>query len=278
MPSRTIHTLQLATLAAVFGAILIEWAGYVSHVSRLSYALVVPVLALGLAFFPRHAEPDFPVVPTRRDRRLGTALLFASALLLAEGSLAGIFTVSMCAVPVAVLAVVVSWYGLERLLARRWAAALLFLVVPVPMPLLDRVNPHLTKASGAVAVFLVRPFDGDATWIGSNLTFRGWTLEVAEACSGSGTLLTYFVLTLFLIGLFRPGRIAVAVLFLGAVPLTLFVNGLRIGATALLLDGLGPKAAEGLAHELLGQGLVIGAAGLLALGVAFAAGHRRRPA
>ncbi len=275
-PTRLRRIVELVLLGAVFSTILVEWAGYAARVSRLSYVLLVPVLAGVLALLPSKEEEPAPLVPG--GGRLGSLLLPLAAAILAAGSIAGVFTVSVFAFPVAVLGLAISWWGVGAVRRRFWSALLFFLMVPIPMPLLDRLNPHLTQASGVVAVNLVRPFDGEATWVASDLTFRGWTLVVAEACSGSGTFLAYVVLATFLAGLFRPGVLLTIVLFGLAVPLTLAVNGLRIASTALLLDNLGPQAAEGWAHELLGQGLVIGAAGLLALGVALAAHPRRRDA
>ncbi|MEW6071624.1 MAG: exosortase/archaeosortase family protein [Planctomycetota bacterium] len=269
------RVLEGAILAAAAGTILVEWAGYAAHVARLSYALVVPLLAGVLAILPRPAGAPALPAPGPRDRRIATAGLFAAAFLLALGSLAAVFSLAIAAVPAGILALAVAWGGTARLRERGWAALLLWGMVPVPTPLLDLVNPPLSEATGRLAALLARPFDPAAGWAGAELAFRGWTLRVAEACSGSSTLLVYSVLAIFLAGLLRPGPWLAAGLFLAVVPLTLVVNGTRIAATALLLDRFGPAAAEGVAHEVLGQGLVVAGAGILALALALASRRGR---
>ncbi len=270
--------LEVIAVGAVFFTILVEWAGYTVHVARLSYVLLVPVLVAVLAIVPSSESRDAGVSPDRLDRGIATGLLLASAFLLAMGSLASIFTLSIAAFPVAVLALAVSWRGRGILRRRPWAAILAFAIVPPPSPLFDRVNPPLTEATGRVAVALVRPFDGDASWSVPDLHFRGWTLEVAQACSGSGTLLVFLVLGLFLAGLFRLRVLPAGLLLVACVPFALVVNGLRIGGTALLLDRFGPEAGQGFAHELVGQGVVIGGAALMAWGVYRYARFRARRA
>jgi exosortase/archaeosortase family protein len=114
-------------------------------------------------------------------------------------------------------------------------------------------------------VTLFAPFDAYASWAGSTLSFRGWTLIVAEVCSGSGTLLMLGTLSAFLAALFRLRPLPALGLFLSALPVTLAVNGLRIASSALVIDRFGAAAGEGLWHELLGQAVVVAGAALLVL-------------
>ena len=90
---------------------------------------------------------------------------------------------------------------------------------------------------------------------------------MAEACSGSGTFLMLLVLSAFLAGLFRLRPGAALLLLMLSVPITLLVNGLRIASSALVIDRFGAAAGEGLAHELLGQVVVVLGAALLVLAV-----------
>ena len=244
--------------------LLVEWFETTSASSRLSYALLVPVLALVLVLRTRGAGAPGPA-DAAPARGAPWALLAAAALL--AGSLSGVFTLALLAVPLAAVAFAARLGGTAAL--RRWtpALALLFLMVPPPMPLLDRVNPLLTRASGATAVTLLAPFDAHASWAGSTLSFRGWTLIVAEVCSGSGTLLMLGTLSAFLAALFRLRALAALALILAALPLTLVVNGVRIASSALVIDRFGAAAGEGLWHELLGQAVVVLAAALLVLAV-----------
>lgn len=263
--ARATRGLEVALLLLAFGPLLVEWGQTAGASPRLSYALLVPLLAGVLAL--REAR-SFPAAPGGRGNGgaspCGAWLALAAAAALFLGTFTGLFTLSLLAFPLALAALVGRWAG--RTWLRRLAPGLAFLalMVPPPLPVMDRVNPALIEASGQTAVWLLGPLDPHAAWAGSTLTFRGWTLIVAEACSGSGTFLILFVLCLFLAGLFRMGTFPALALALCSVPLALFGNGLRIAASALLIDAFGPGAASGLPHELLGQLVVIGSAAGLA--------------
>ena len=264
LPARATVGLELALFLGLASPLLAEWFETTSASSRLSYALLVPVLALVLAV--RAARR--PESPDRRLARARAALFAAlAALAFLGGSLSGVFTLALCAVPLAIVAFVARWCGSNALRRQAPALALLFLMVPPPVPLLDRVSPLLTRASGETAVSLLGPFDAHASWAGSTLSFHGWTLIVAEVCSGSGTLLMLGTLCAFLAGLFRLRPVAACALIALAVPVALLVNGVRIASSALVIDRFGAAASQGLAHELLGQGVVVAGVALLVIAV-----------
>ncbi|MAW61873.1 MAG: hypothetical protein CMJ94_13735 [Planctomycetes bacterium] len=260
---RTARSLQVVGIVTLFAPLLVEWWKLVSEADRVSYTILVPFLAAGLAWRRRSDEsmgatadvgPNWPTI----------LLLLLATTVLAVGSLAAIFTLSIAAFPLTIAAWVGATGGVAAL--RRYAAPLVLFqgMVPPPLPLFDWAVPQLVKASGAAAVGMLKPFDTGASWIGNELTYQEWTLVVAEACSGSGALLIYWVLILFLGGLFRL-RVPLTLAFLAfAVPFTLFINGVRIALTALILDLWGRPAVTGVGHEILGQLVVILGAGLLA--------------
>jgi len=252
-------------MLCVFLPILIEWWELVSEVDRVSYVILVPVLAAILAWrSPRASLP----IETRGETHPNAdwvviGLLCLSTCLLTLGSVAAIFTFSFAAFPVAIAAWVAS---LGRAQWVRYAPSLILLqlMTPPPLPLFDWVVPTLVKASGASAVMLLWPLDSNASWIGSELTYQDWTLVVAEACSGSGALLVYWVLAVFLGALFRLSARSVVFFLALAVPFTLLVNGVRIALTAIILDIWGVPAVTGAGHEILGQVIVILGAGVFA--------------
>ncbi|NOT30701.1 MAG: exosortase/archaeosortase family protein [Planctomycetes bacterium] len=273
--ARVTRGVEVALFLGLVSPLLVEWFETVSASSRLSYALLVPALALVLAVRAAPARLSGAAAAAPSKGTVAAALaaflpaLFAlsAALALLAGSLSSVFTLSLLAVPLAALAFTARLVGPAGV--RRFAPALmlLFLMVPPPMPVMDRVNPFLIQASGSAAVTLLTPFDPEVGWAGSNLLFRGWTLIVAEACSGSGTFLMLGVLCAFLAGLFRMRPLTAGALLLVALPLTLLVNGVRIASSALIIARFGAAAGEGLAHELLGQAVVITGAALLVLAV-----------
>lgn len=263
LSARATRGWELALLALLVSPLVVEWCETTSASSRLSYALLVPLLSAALAWRSRGAAPAER--PSASTVPPGTVLALLSAAAFLAGALSGVFTLALLGVPLAVAALTARHGGPGAL--RRHAAPLLLLLalVPPPMPLMDRVNPFLVEASGRTAVTLLLPFDPEVAWRGPEFVFRGWTLVVAEACSGSGTFLMLFVLSAFLAGLFRLGAPQALGLLALSVPVTLLVNAVRIASSALVIDRFGAAAGEGLAHELLGQAVVVLGAGLLVL-------------
>ena len=260
---RWARPLQVVGIVALFAPLLVEWWALVSESDRVSYTVLVPFLAAGLAWRRKNDGIDGATEATGPSW-ISIALLFLATVLLTVGSLAAIFTLSIAAFPLTLAAWVGATGGTAAL--KRFAAPLVLFqcMVPPPLPLFDWAVPQLVKASGAAAVLLLSPLDGGTSWVGNELTYKTWTLVVAEACSGSGALLIYWVLILFLGGLFKL-RPAITLGFLAfAVPFTLFINGVRIALTAVILDVWGRPAVTGVGHEILGQVVVILGAGLLA--------------
>ena len=232
--------------------------------SRLGYALLVPVLVLVLARLEvAHGAHEPSPAGEKRRGGAGLWLLLATAALFA-GLTSGLFTLQIAGFPLAIAGAVAALGGWAALRRHGHSLLLLGCMVPPPTPLFDRVQPLLVESSGQLTRALLLPFDPAVTWAGSTLGFRGWTVIVAEACSGSGTLLILGVLGLFLAGLERLGPARTAALLALVPPVALLVNGVRIATSALCLDAFGPAAATGAAHEWLGLVLVIAAALLLA--------------
>jgi exosortase len=260
--ARATRGLEVALVLSLCTPLLAEWFETTSASSRLSYALIVPALAWVLASRAERGD-----AAERGAPRLAAAAALLAATSFLLGSLSGVYTLALLGVPLAVVAYVLRWLGLASARRLAPALALLFLMVPPPMPLLDRINPFLIEASGRAAVALLTPLDPEVGWYSPTLAFRGWSLIVAEACSGSGTFLMLGTLCAFLAGLFRLRPWTAAALLALSLPVTLLVNGVRIASSALVIERFGAAAGEGLAHELLGQAVVIVGAGLLVLAV-----------
>lgn len=263
LSARATRGRELALFSLAVSPLVLEWFETTSASSRLSYALLVPLLCAALAWRARGSAPPESLSASTTPSGAVLALLSAAAFL--AGALSGVFTLSLVGLPLAVAAFTARWGGTRALATYAAPLALLFALVPPPMPLMDRVNPFLMEASGRTAVALLVPFDAAVTWQGPEFFFRGWTLVVAEVCSGSGTFLMLFVLSAFLAGLFGLRPLATFSLLALSVPVTLLVNGVRIASSALVIDRFGAAAGEGLAHELLGQAVVVLGAALLVL-------------
>jgi exosortase len=134
------------------------------------------------------------------------------------------------------------------------AAPLFFLMLAVPLPAL--VVNAITLPLQLVASRLAESMLGFAQIPvfrdGNVLELRSTSLEVAEACSGlrSAISLTAMACLLAWANDRFLGRRLVLVAI--AVPLAIFLNGIRIAATGIACEMWGPAAASGRWHEFAG--------------------------
>jgi exosortase/archaeosortase family protein len=90
-------------------------------------------------------------------------------------------------------------------------------------------------------------------------------LQVAEACSGIRYLFPLTSLALLCAYLYRDRLWKRVVLVVSALPVSIFINGLRIGIVGVLVEFYGPQAAEGFLHLFEGWVLFLATLGLLVL-------------
>jgi exosortase D (VPLPA-CTERM-specific) len=88
-------------------------------------------------------------------------------------------------------------------------------------------------------------------------------LQVVEACSGIRYLFPLAALTLLCAYLFRDRLWKRVVLVLSALPISVLVNGFRIGIVGILVELYGPQAAEGFFHLFEGWVLFMASLSLM---------------
>jgi exosortase len=89
---------------------------------------------------------------------------------------------------------------------------------------------------------------------GTMLFFANASLEVAEACSGIRSMVSYLTLGLLFTHLAgdRMGWGRKAILLLSTVPLALMVNIIRVSGTGILAAYFGSRVARGFLHDFSG--------------------------
>ena len=90
-------------------------------------------------------------------------------------------------------------------------------------------------------------------------------LQVVEACSGIRYLLPLTSLALLCAYLFKDQMWKRVVLVLSSIPISIVVNGFRIGMIGVLVEWYGQGAAEGFYHLFEGWVLFMASLGLLIL-------------
>ena len=102
---------------------------------------------------------------------------------------------------------------------------------------------------------------------GNIIDLGGYQLEVAEACNGIRYLFPLLGLSFLLATLYRTSFWKRALVFVSAIPITIFMNGLRISIIGITVDHWGRLMAEGLLHEFEGWIVFAGCTAVLMLEV-----------
>jgi exosortase D (VPLPA-CTERM-specific) len=166
--------------------------------------------------------------------------------------LAATYTLGMYACLITLMGLVLALTGgrAYRLLAV--PLFILLFMVPLPRFLFQNLSNALQLWSSQIGVWFIRLLDISVYLEGNVIDLGGYKLQVAEACDGLRYLFPLMTLG-FLIAYFYKGAFwKRAVLFLSSIPITVFMNSLRIGTIGVMVEHWGIGMAEGFLHEFQG--------------------------
>lgn len=247
----TMVWLEIAALAAIVAALYwtiipdlaVEW--WTEDAS--SYGMLVPPMAMFIAFQRRRLTLSYPAEPDVR----GIWLLALACVVFLLGGLAAEFYLSRISFVLLLAGITWTFWGWARFRTLLFPFVLLATMVPLPAIVFTAIASPLQLFASAVAT-------NAAQWLGVSIYRDGniiylanTTLGVAEACSGLNSLSSMVVASL-LLGFLENMRLSGRVLlFVLSIPLAVLVNVLRVTGTALLAD-YQPAFAMGFYHAFSG--------------------------
>lgn len=211
-----------------------------------SHGFLIPPIA---AFLAWERRDRFLAAPAKASLA-GLIVLAASILPLALAT-QGVF-LTRISIVTAIAGAVLLLFGWRRLRTVVFPLAILFLMIPLPPAIFDRIEFPLQMATSALSEALLRAVDIPVVRDGNLLALGNVTLEVAKECSGIRTAIS--LATLGLVFGYVPDsrpwlRVLVALLTL---PVVVITNGGRVATTAVAAHYYGPGAATGFFHDLCG--------------------------
>jgi exosortase len=217
------------------------------HDGNYSHGFLVIPISIFL-FWRRKSQLVFPAPVSRQ----GFALFVLGCFGLLFGAAASEFFSTRVSMVVAVTGLAMYYLGTANF--RKVWFAFFFLLFMIPLPSTIYYSATLPMQLFATKVTTaVLQITGVPTYREGNLIFLpGYTLEVAEACSGLRSLATLMALAALFGHLTLQGRIRPIILFLSAFPVAIFVNIIRLLFTAYGAYIISPQLAEKFLHELSG--------------------------
>jgi exosortase D (VPLPA-CTERM-specific) len=213
-----------------------------------SYGFLIPVMFAYVIWDKRgelkgvKAGTSWPVLPV---------LLFFVALSL-YGILGSSGNISMPAIPVLVVLLTAFLFGIAMTKRLTVALMLLFFMVPMPASLDRTVGVFLKNISSLIGTWFIRAFGITVHLSGNVLDLGSSQLQVVDACSGLRYILPLMALGLIFGYFFEKTFWKRALLFLVTIPISIFMNSIRIGVTGVLTEHYGSEVAEGFFHGFSG--------------------------
>lgn len=266
------------TYSAVIGKLATDWWTDDNY----SHGLIVPVL---IAFIVWFEFDRFRRAAGHPQKTLGLSLVCVAALMLLASTMASVLYVQRLSLVVMAAGVLAFFFGSTILKALLIPFVLLFLAIPLPQILFNKVALPLQLLASKIADrgigFLGIPSERYGNVIDIDPMSGGEivSLEIVEACSGIRSLMTLITLGLIL-GYFTRERrhryvnslkslifdrdvVRTFILVAAAIPIALITNAGRVVLTGVLAHRYGTGGIEGVWHDLSGSAVFVCALAIL---------------
>ncbi len=142
---------------------------------------------------------------------------------------------------------------------------LLCFAIPLPYVIEVVLTSKLQLVSSMLGVMLIRVCQIPVFLEGNVIDLGIYQLQVVEACSGLRYLFPLMSVGFITAYFYQVAFWKRALVFLATIPITIFMNSLRIGVIGVLVDKWGISMAEGFLHDFEGWIIFMFCAAILAL-------------
>jgi exosortase len=237
----------IGLMAVLFADVLLDLASEWWNYPESSYGMLVPPMALYVAYLQRKKTLAYPAAPSLR----GLWLVGFGCLVLVAGKLAGEFFLARVSFVLVLAGLTWTFWGGTRLRTLAFPFVLLATMVPLPVLVYNAVAAPLQLLASRIATDLAQMLGVSIYRDGNVIHLATTSLGVEEACSGLHSLPALVVGALLLGYLANASMLGRVLLLMVSVPLAIAVNVLRVTGTALLAD-YRPEFAEGFYHSFSG--------------------------
>ena len=261
LPGWTLGCVAAILAAIAFHGALINLVRRWTAQEEYSHGFLIPIVAAWLIWTRRHALLASLGSPSWS----GVLLILLAMFMHLVGLLSAIFILSQLAFIVALLGIALAVGGFSLLRAVFFPVIFLIFAIPLPYFIDANLSLSLQLISSQLGVFFIRLF-GIPVYLDGNLIDLGnYKLQVVDACSGLRYLFPLFSLSFLAAYLFHAPIWQRALILLSSIPITIGMNGFRIGLVGLTMDRWGPRMADGALHFFEGWIIFIASALLLAV-------------
>lgn len=248
LPKLACATVLVATLALLYAAVVTKLVDQWLRDPDYSHGFLVPILALWILWQQRRLLTELPPAPSW----WGVLIVLAAMGLLVLGSLGAENFVSRVSLLLVIAGLGIHFYGWRHFRTMLAAWAVLFLMIPLPAIIANRIVLPLQFISSGLATGFMDVCGIPVYREGNIIFLPSITLEVAEACSGIRSLMAMITLAVAYGYLLESQPWRRVVLVLSAIPIAVVANSLRVMASGVLGQYWGRDKAEGFYHLFSG--------------------------
>ena len=237
----------LLLIAWLYASILIRLVTQWSNDPNAGHGFFVPAFALFVLWKNRNELKGIQAAPSWS----GLLLIVAGLVLLILGDFGAEIYLSRVSLLIVVAGLVVLFHGWPLFRAGLFPWAFLFLMIPIPVIVFQKVTFPLQILASKVASAALPLLGVVVHREGNVIELATMKLQVVTACSGIRSLLSLVTLAI-IYGYLLEDRIWIRVILaIAAVPIAVIANSFRVIGTGLVARWY-PEKAEGFYHSFEG--------------------------
>jgi len=235
-------------LVGIFYSGLDNMVGQWNKSDEYGYGYLIPVLTL---FFIWQKKEQLERIPFNGSWA-GVLIMLLGVCLSIVGELSALYIIVQYSFLITLYGVILSIIGWQAFKTILVPLLLLFFMIPLPAFIYQGLSAQLQLISSELGVAVIRLFGISVYLEGNVIDLGNYKLQVVEACSGLRYLFPLMSLAFVAAYIFKAPFWMRATIFLSSIPITIFMNSLRIGIIGILVENWGPSQAEGFLHYFEG--------------------------
>lgn len=256
-----IFALITASIAALaFRGALLDLVRRWTIEDEYSYCFLIPLVTLWLLWTRR----DALFASMGRPSWAGPAVILFALFMQLMGALSATMILPQLAFITILQGIVLSVGGVRSFRITFVPLAFLIFAIPLPMFIGANLSLQLQLISSRLGVFVIKLFEVPVYLDGNVIDLGVYKLQVADACSGLRYLFPLLSLSFLAAYFFQAKMWQRALVLLSSIPITIAMNGFRIGLVGVTIDRWGSRMADGILHLFEGWTIFAASALLLA--------------
>ena len=238
---------SLAVLTTILGYLYADSLRFLGEAwleDNNSHGPFIPLIALYLIWWRWRALEAVE----SRGSWWGLSIIAAGLFVYVVGEFAAMHAVVHVSLWLVIVGLLVCAIGLPGIRVLAFPLAYLLAAIPWPTFLQGELSNRLQLWSSALGVGFLHAVGVTAYREGNVIDLGPTQLQVVEACSGLRYLFPLTALTLLAAYLYRESLWKRVILVLSSIPISILLNGFRIGVIGVLVGTYGQAAAEGFTH------------------------------